>query len=218
LARKKLLLAGKGDIKRFFDKVEEKRRKFDQLRTNQNRVGEIYQELLPLQTAYRSGLFEADSLYGKTLKKVLSPAEEARYQQIVQARKQFRYRSKVELVVAQLDQSVGFRDQQRRALVDLILRETRAPSRTGQYDYYLLLYLASKIPIARIKPLFDDKQWVFLQRQLDQGRGMEQFLRNQGMLPEHDEAREIANVFAKALERPVRRAEGLPAQVFAPAP
>ena len=67
--------------------------------------------------------------------------------------------------------------------MELILSETKRPTRFGQYDYYLVLYQAGKIPEAKLKPLFEDKQWALLKRQLNQRRGMEQFLRSQGLLP-----------------------------------
>ncbi len=107
--------------------------------------------------------------------------------------------------MAQLDQSVGFRDDQRRKLVDLIVNETSMPTRFGQYDYYLVLYQAGKISEAKLKPLFEVRQWALLNRQLNQGRGMEQFLRTQGLLPP-----------AKTVQ-PLRRAAAaeLPAELFA---
>ena len=103
--------------------------------------------------------------------------------------------------------------------MELILRETKAPERFGQYDYYLVLYLAGKIPEAKIKPLFEDKQWAFLQRQLNQGRGMEQFLRSQGLLPgaETRPARSPTGSRTR-FASPPRRANDLPADVFTPAP
>ena len=58
--KKKLVLAGRGDIKRFFEKVEEKRKKFDKVKTDQNKVGEIYQELLPLQVTLNRGCSTRD--------------------------------------------------------------------------------------------------------------------------------------------------------------
>ena len=76
--KKKLLLAGRGDIKRFFEKVEEKRKKFDKVKTDQNKIGEIYQELVPLQAVLNSGLFNEGSFYSKTLKTVLSDEEKAK--------------------------------------------------------------------------------------------------------------------------------------------
>ena len=203
--KKKLLLAGRGDIKRFFEKVEEKRKKFEKIKQDQNKIGEIYQELVPLQVMLNSGLFGDGSIYAKTVRRVLSEEEDARYQKVIQDKNRFRYKAKVELVVAQLDQTVGFRDEQRRKLVELILSETEPPTRFGQYDYYLVMYQAGKIAEAKLKPLFEDRQWALLHRQLNQMRGMEQFLRSQGLLP-------AANV-----ARPQRRAEAgeLPANVFA---
>lgn len=204
--KKKLQLAGRGDIKRFFDLVEEKRQKFQKVKQDQNKVGEIYQELVPLQVALNSGLFGDGSIYAKTIRKVLSDEDDARYQKVIEDKSRFRYRAKVELVVAQLDQSVGFRDEQRRKLVELIVSETQPPTRFGQYDYYLVMYQAGKIAEAKLKPLFEDRQWALLTRQLNQMRGMEQFLRTQGLLP------------PLKVIRPPRRQAGareLPADVFA---
>ena len=204
IEKKRLVLAGKGDIKRFFDRVEEKRKKFDKVKTDQNKIGEIYQELLPLQMALNAGLFGEDSFHAKMVKRVLSPEQMTRYQEVIRERNQFRYRAKVELAVAQLDQTIGFRESQRQALVEMIVSETKSPKRFGQYDYYLVLYMMRKIPQAKLKALFDEKQWAFLSRTLDQMRGMEQFLRQQGMLPAQDEAAQVAVEFVKALRAPPR--------------
>jgi hypothetical protein len=214
LQRQKLVLAGRGDIKRFFEKVEEKRRKFDKLRTDQNKIGELYQEVIPLQAMLNAGLFSDGSLYSKTLKRVLGESEDSRYQELLRDKQLFRYRAKVELVVAQLDQTLGLSDHQRREFVDLIIKESQPPTRYGQYDYYLILYQIGKLHRERLRPLFKDKQWAFLVRQLDQMRGMEQFLRNQGLLPARDEAAEIAAEFVKALREPPRRQDELPEDVF----
>ena len=112
--KKKLLLAGRGDIKRFFDLVEEKRKKFDKVKQDQNKIGEIYQELVPLQAALNSGLFGDGSIYSKTIRNVLSEEDSVRYHKVIEDKIRFRFRAKVELAVAQLDQTVGFRDEQRR--------------------------------------------------------------------------------------------------------
>ena len=204
--KKKLLLAGRGDIKRFFDQVEEKRQKFGKVKNDKTKFNEIYQELVPLQAALNSGLFGDGSIYSKTIRRVLSEEEDARYQRVIQDKNRFRYRAKIELVVAQLDQSVGLRDEQRRKLVELIMSETQLPTRFGQYDYYLVMYQAGQIAEAKLKPLFEDRQWALLNRQLNQMRGMEQFLRNQGLLPP-----------LKVVHPPRRRAVAgeLPTEVFA---
>jgi hypothetical protein len=138
---------------------------------------------------------------------------------MVREKRLFRYRAKVELIVASLDQAVGFSDDQRRALIELILRETEVPKKFGQYDYWLVMYQTGKIPESKLKTIFDDKQWGFMNRQLNQMRGMEQFLRNNGMLPEK-EAPAFVGGFIDALKNaPAGNAktEGheLPDDVFA---
>jgi hypothetical protein len=200
LQKKKLLLAGHGDIKRFFERVDEKRKKFDKVKNDQNKINEIYQELQPLQVALNSGLFSDGSLFSKTLKRVLEREQAGRYEGVLRDKRQFRYRAKVELIVASLDQSIGFSDEQRRKLVELILKETAPPRRFGQYDYWLVMYQASRIPTSELRPIFDDKQWGFVRRQLDQMRGMEQFLRQNGMLPE-EQAPGFVNAFVEALHQ-----------------
>lgn len=215
MQKQKMLLAGHGDIKRFFEKVDEKRKQFEKLKTDQNKVSQLYQELLPLRQMLQSGLFSQGSFYAKTLKTLLSAEENEKYQELIRQKNHFRYRAKIELVVAQIDQSVGFRAEQRKRLIELILAETQPPDHYGQYDYYVVLYQAAKIPTATLKPLFEDRQWALLQRSLDQGRGLEPFLRTQGLLPARDD-RGNAAAFVRALRQPARKGLELPADVFAP--
>ncbi len=85
-----------------------------------------------------------------------------------------------------LNNEVGFTDDQRRQLVQLLHDETTPPRSLGQNDYYVVLYQLSRIPEARIKPVFEDVQWRYLKRSLDQGRGMEMFLKQQGFEPGED--------------------------------
>ncbi|WP_165219865.1 hypothetical protein [Aquisphaera insulae] len=222
--KKKLILAGKGDIKRFFDRVDAKRKDFDKVKHDQNKVMQMYQELQPLQVTYHSGVFTEDSLYTKTRRKILGDQQDDRYEKVLREKRQFRLRAKVEMVVAQLDQTIGLTDVQRKSLVEVILEQSDPPVRFGQYDYYLVLYLAGRVPEEKLKPILGDTQWKFLDRQLAQGRGMEQFLRQQGMLPPRgvDQrraagARGIADAFARALREPAS-GTNLPADVFAPRP
>jgi hypothetical protein len=223
IQKRKLVLAGKGDIKRFLDKVDEKRKKFEKVKTDQNKINEIYQELQPLQVALNSGLFNEGSLFSKTLKNTLEGEAATRFEKVANEKRRFRYHAKVELAVAQLDQSVGFSDEQRSKLVDVIMSETRPPARYGQYDYWVVMYQAGRIPESKVRPQFDDKQWALLKRQFDQMRGMGNWLRSAGMLPDQAEAPDFAAGFIEALNaRPARnrpaRDKELPENVFAPVP
>jgi hypothetical protein len=219
---KKLLLAGRGDIKRFFDKVDEKRKKFDKFKHDQTKVGEIYQELQPLQVALNAGLFGDGSLFSKTLKTALDEDQAGKYEEVLRERKLFRYQAKVELIVSILDQSLGLSDLQRRKLVDLILKDTKPPKIFGQYDYYLVMYQTGRISESKLKLILDEHQWASLVRQLNQMRGMEQFLRNNGALPEPEVPAFVAD-FILALQNPPSkvvptRVIELPAEVFAGPP
>ncbi len=83
--KKKLLLAGRGDIKRFFDRVEELKRKFV---ANQNGMNQnIWQDLQPLQGELNTGLFDEESLYAKMIKRILSSDQAVHYERQLHERR-----------------------------------------------------------------------------------------------------------------------------------
>ena len=127
MQKKKLLLAGQGDIKRFFDRVEEKRKKFDKVKNDQNKVGEIYPGASAPPDGAQLGAVQRGSIFAKTLKKVSATSRPARYEEMVREKRQFRYRAKVELVVACSTRRVGFSDDQRRAARRVDPPRDRAP-------------------------------------------------------------------------------------------
>ncbi len=68
--RTKLRLAGRGDIKRFFDQVEDRRLDFEKDRRNFRAGLAALQRLDPLTQVYRDGPFGDGSLFAKTLAKI----------------------------------------------------------------------------------------------------------------------------------------------------
>ena len=68
--RAKLRIAGRGDIKRFFDQVEEKRSAFEADRRNINTGLAALRRLDSLSEIYRRGPFGDGSLFAKTLQKI----------------------------------------------------------------------------------------------------------------------------------------------------
>ena len=68
--RAKLRLAGRGDIKRFFDQVEDRRRDFENERHNFRAGFAALQRLEPLTQMYREGAFGDGSLFAKTFSKI----------------------------------------------------------------------------------------------------------------------------------------------------
>ena len=182
IQKKKLLLAGRGDIKRYFDRVDECRKKFNSVKNNQNQLGLIWQDIQALQTAFQ-GIFDEGSIFAKAAQIDLEPraggrAREGRARPIL-----YRYQARLDLAMEMLNNNVGFTDEQRERLVKLLAEETRPPERLGQNEYNAILYLISTLPEAKVKPIFEDVQYRSLKRQLDQARGLGMWLRQNGFVP-----------------------------------
>jgi hypothetical protein len=73
--RAKLRLAGKGDIKRFFDQVEERRNAFETERQSWKTGLAALRRLDPLVQIYHEGPFGDDSLFAKTLHRINDDAK-----------------------------------------------------------------------------------------------------------------------------------------------
>ena len=194
----KIRLAGKGDVKRFFDIYDEKRRKFQLLKTNQGNVNEIFREIAPLQQMLASGAFGRGSIFEKTVKATLSAEQVARFDEVGRDRRAARYRARVDLVVAMVDNSVGLTADQRRRFADVLGAETKAPARTGQYEYYLVMYLAAQLPEEKLRPIFDDVQWKVVGQMLNQAKGYQSFLRTNGLLEDRAAEKPAARAIEKA--------------------
>jgi hypothetical protein len=69
--RQKLWLAGQGDIKRLFDAIADKRADFERVRSDVDRCEAFLAGLLPLRSSIARGPFESDSLFTKTLNKIV---------------------------------------------------------------------------------------------------------------------------------------------------
>jgi hypothetical protein len=68
--QEKLRLAGRGDIKRFFDQVEERRDEFEKDRMSFDSGLAALRRLDDLSQTYRRGPFSSGSLFDKTLQKI----------------------------------------------------------------------------------------------------------------------------------------------------
>ena len=182
--RQKLWLAGRGDIKRFFDSVDVLRRKFQQVKTDQNRLQELFRDVQPLHATFAAGPYGESSIFFKALKNTLTSEQTELYEQAARDRRAFLYRARVEELVVKLDEAITLRATQRRQFEKVLLEETRPPAQFGVYDDYVMLWQASRIPEERLKPVFDDRQWRTLSRHFEKIRGMEPFLKSNGLLPD----------------------------------
>jgi hypothetical protein len=180
--KEKLRLAGRGDYARFAQQVDELRARFVGKTYGQNEIGEIYQKIQPLGAAYQAGLLGESSLFSKVLAQSLTPEQAKEFEQLEAQRRQTRYKAKVRLYVASIERSCPLTDKQRIALAELLIAETKPPKRFGQYDWYVVMYQASKIPDEKYSRIVDEAQMRQLKRMLQHGQGMAHFLRQQKLL------------------------------------
>ncbi|WP_406694891.1 hypothetical protein V5E97_27995 [Singulisphaera sp. Ch08] len=178
----KLELASRGDIKRFYDQVEEKRKAFQLVRNDQQKFSEFYQQLLPLRTVLSQGLFGEKSIFTKTLKKTLDERQVAEYDNLGRQRHLLSQKARMGRILITLDNCVGLDANQRRQLSKLIIEETRPPKASSNLDLYVVLFQLSRLPEDRIRPIFQDAQWRLMRAQLEMARKNEPMLTKQGVL------------------------------------
>jgi hypothetical protein len=171
------------DTLRFFERVTQIKKKFAAVKQDQQQINNIFQEIQPLQLTLQAGLFGEASFLHKTIRKTLNTEQTARYDEVELERRTFRYRAKIGLTVAMLENGLPLRDDQRQRVLKL-LEATQPPRKFGQYDYYYVMWQFSQLPEDQLKPIFTAEQWKTLSRQFQQARGMEPFLKQNEMLPE----------------------------------
>ncbi len=186
--REKLRLAGRGDIREFLEQVEVKRRKFEEVRKDQQRFGMFYQEIQPLRNAFQGGLFTEDSLFGKSLAHTLDPTQAAKFEEGRRQRAAYRYGAAVDLLTAKLGLALGLTADQRLRFARIITDNTRPPKNLGTQEFNAVFYLASTVPIDKFKPLLDASQIRVLERQFMNMRAWQQILKQQGFVPADEPA------------------------------
>ncbi len=188
--RAKLLLAGRGDQKRFLDRVAEAHRVFDRYKHDQNSIGLIQQATQPLTAILALGLHGEGSLFAKALATILDPVQAARFREAARDRDRSRYRAKVAIALANLDNAIGLTAEQYHKLLDLTLAETAPPAKpAGNFETMLILYKLARLPESKVRPLLDEPRWKSLNRLLGPAGQREAFLKAQGLLDEPGPAR-----------------------------
>lgn len=212
--QRKLLLAGRGDIKRFFDCYEQvkekalltrdKLQKQEKLQAGQDDAAEKAQmialieqvelELMlavgPVREALQAGLFHEDSLLCKSVRRTLTDEQVARYEGLEQERRATRHRAGIERAVGLIGRTAPMREAQRQDLILLLAAEIAPPRKAASspYDGYYTLYMMGRMPEEKLKPLFKPEQWAAVSTQVKKYQRLEVNLRQRGLLPAGDGA------------------------------
>lgn len=173
--KRKLEVAGRGDMKRLFDRCEEAKERLRHAGGDLRRIDAAMQELRDFQADPHARLFGEESLFAKTLRKTLNPDQ-------VAAREKNIYRARVEWMVTILDRALGLNAEQHRRFAALLVEETPPLKRYGSSDYDALMWQASRLPQRKLKPIFDEAQYAKLQVRFGQARRMETTLFDAGYL------------------------------------
>jgi len=184
--RERLQLAARGDLQRFLDQVEALRRKFEVTKRDNEAMGQLWQEIQPLQVRQSRGLTGPDGLLTKILSKTLTEEQSRQFDAAQNERRRFRYGASIAVALHTLEGSVALTGEQRQQLTKLLL-ELPPPRIFGQYDSFLVNYRLASLPAsAGLKDLFDARQWKALEQPFVQARAMRQNLIEQGYLPRED--------------------------------
>lgn len=184
----KLRFAAKGDIKRFYDDVDEARREFHAFQergdVGQENVNELYQLASPLAQRLNQGLFGKDSLFQKVARNSVdqNQAEQLR------AREERQHKLKCDVAIHAFIATLGWRvpmmHSQREALTDLMKANVTLSDPGNPSVHYLLLYEISELPQAELKAIFDEAQYKALEKNFAQGIMMKPNLKQMGLLDE----------------------------------
>ncbi len=176
--RHKLLLAGAGDIRHLFDRVEQLRSKYKRESLDQDRARRLLDEIRPLRTELFEGPFGENSLFAKTRARILTPEGVARVERDEDDRRSFQHLASVRMTVLRLSTAMGLSDEQRRRLEELLLAETQPVAafrnvtvfrNVSRAACYLVVFVQmEQIPLEKLKPLFDPRQWRTLQIKLSE--------------------------------------------------
>ncbi len=157
--RRKITVACKGDIKRFFDTIEEKRRRLRLAKGDDERE-KIWEELSAFSGSLDDHLFNELSLFHKMLTKTLTQDQRARYQADRREAQAFAHRAQVESATEILDMALGLDDDQRERLKRLLLVETRPPKIAAPHRVATLFVLAQTVnlPESKFGPIIRKSQ------------------------------------------------------------
>jgi hypothetical protein len=181
---RKLRAAGRGDIKRFFDRFAEAREKMAGT-LDQRALGLLIAgEARPLAEEWAMLQKVEGPIFTKTFDRTLTDDHRAAIEKENRDRLAFRLRADVRWTTVLLARSLGLKDDQRRRLESLLLERTIPPKKFETSDYVIVMFQASRIPEYEIRPIFDDLQWRVMAQEFAAVQRYELHLKRGGFLPE----------------------------------
>ena len=191
--KKKLQLAGRGDVAQLVSRVAELRLKLTSKPLDQQQYVALMQELQPLRMSPQFGVLGETSLLQKTLRHTLTAEQFTRYQDLERERQAkmidgvlINLASTANIEWAQSDDantSISERRQvNRKRFIDELLAHGKLPRTQNAYLQYIVLLEIGRLE-SRLKPLVIEDSWKKLQTKVTEARRMEPTLRKSKLWP-----------------------------------
>lgn len=179
----KLRMAGENDIAAFFRRVDALKDECEQMNVNDQQFQKMWPKISAMRQECHNGFFGEKSLFDKVLQGMLRSNPSAPYQEQERQRREFRRRATIELAVVMFETGVPLTESQHQKFLGVLFKELQPPKSFGTLEQYVIFYQASKLDEAKLKPIFDDRQWAALSGLLRNAKNMEPHLKSQGFVP-----------------------------------
>ena len=193
--RRKLQLAGRGDIQHFFHQAAELHEQIGSVDLSKpldrEEFSEVQQAAMKLRQRRSAGLFDDDSLLSKILPKAVGPTFADQFATNQKRARDEKYKTYLAPSVENLMQFLTLRDDQKEKFLTLIRTEIPQPARINQYVYTFMIYHLSRLPDEKLREVLDEVQIKKFGQIKANASRYKQSLRNYGLLPDElDEERQ----------------------------
>jgi hypothetical protein len=117
--RQQIKLAAQGDIKRFYDQVEEVICKVEKMKLNQGNFNEAYMLTVPLQNLLNEGIFGPTSLFAKVSRSTMSDEQRSQFETAESKRARYRSQAMLRTTVRSIALQIPLTAKQQQQLFDL---------------------------------------------------------------------------------------------------
>jgi hypothetical protein len=179
--KKKVMLAGRGDIVRFFERVDELRRKSTNKELSQQQYSQVMLDLQSLSYVPQFMSANESSLFRKALRKTMTAEQLERYRTMERSRQI----KAIEMALANFDRVSNrskLSEANRQKFIETMLTHGRIPKTPNPLASPMVLLEAVRLE-QQIRPLFTDYQWERFQTQTALSKNLEPIMRRAGIWP-----------------------------------
>ena len=178
--KRKLSLAGRGDIRQYGERLEDLSMPRGEIREGDRQVMAALEKQMHELAVFQSQSdpFGDESLFQKTMRGILTPGQLADAAYLTSA-------CQVAAHIASWDEltkGIKLTPEIRHKLAWLVATKSTPPRGHSRDPYYVVLLQLAYLK-DEVRPLFSKAEWPAIERELEQARGLEPYLRKIGVWP-----------------------------------